>query len=164
MAEIDVHIFCAHGRLYPHAPVAALRLADSHWYSNTYLIMYVCAGIDDCSDRVIVFRGEAGIECTAGTPVPLLAGMNTFLRSLDVTFRRDPDSFRPRINKKGSTKDREQCVKSIVCFLFFEIRSPYCIWENALACSLACMHACPTCGGDWLGRSPTLNTSYTRLE
>lgn len=27
---------------------------------------------------------------------------------LDVTFRRDPANFRPRVNKKGSTKDREQ--------------------------------------------------------
>ena len=27
---------------------------------------------------------------------------------LDITFRRDPTNFRPRINKKGSVKDREQ--------------------------------------------------------
>lgn len=30
------------------------------------------------------------------------------MKMLDVTFRRDPANFRPRVNKKGSTKDREQ--------------------------------------------------------
>jgi ATP-binding cassette subfamily E protein 1 len=34
--------------------------------------------------------------------------MNRFLRDVDVTFRRDQDSSRPRINKRGSGKDREQ--------------------------------------------------------
>jgi ATP-binding cassette subfamily E protein 1 len=30
------------------------------------------------------------------------------LQHLDITFRRDPTNFRPRINKLDSTKDREQ--------------------------------------------------------
>jgi ATP-binding cassette subfamily E protein 1 len=34
--------------------------------------------------------------------------MNLFLSNLDITFRRDPTNYRPRINKGGSTKDREQ--------------------------------------------------------
>lgn len=34
--------------------------------------------------------------------------MNTFLKNLDITFRRDPTNYRPRINKHESTKDREQ--------------------------------------------------------
>jgi hypothetical protein len=34
--------------------------------------------------------------------------MNSFLKNLEITFRRDPTNFRPRINKKESTKDREQ--------------------------------------------------------
>ena len=34
--------------------------------------------------------------------------MNVFLKSLEVTFRRDPVNFRPRINKRGSQKDAEQ--------------------------------------------------------
>ena len=32
--------------------------------------------------------------------------MNMFLKSLGITFRRDPTNYRPRINKKDSTKDR----------------------------------------------------------
>jgi len=31
-----------------------------------------------------------------------------FLKSLQVTFRRDPNNYRPRINKLGSVKDSEQ--------------------------------------------------------
>ena len=37
-----------------------------------------------------------------------LPGMNRFLTNLDITFRRDPTNYRPRINKYDSTKDREQ--------------------------------------------------------
>lgn len=35
-------------------------------------------------------------------------GMNAFLRNLDITFRRDPTNYRPRINKHESHKDHEQ--------------------------------------------------------
>lgn len=41
-------------------------------------------------------------------PQNLLTGMNTFLHNLDITFRRDPTNFRPRINKFDSLKDKEQ--------------------------------------------------------
>ena len=34
--------------------------------------------------------------------------MNTFLRLMDTTFRRDPNNNRPRINLHGSQKDQEQ--------------------------------------------------------
>jgi ATP-binding cassette, sub-family E, member 1 len=34
--------------------------------------------------------------------------MNSFLKNLDITFRRDPTNFRPRINKLDSQKDQEQ--------------------------------------------------------
>lgn len=36
--------------------------------------------------------------------------MNTFLKDLEITFRRDPSNFRPRINKHDSVKDKEQKV------------------------------------------------------
>lgn len=60
------------------------------------------------ADRVVVYTGRPGIEATATSPQSLLTGMNQFLKSLEVTFRRDPTNFRPRINKKGSQKDAEQ--------------------------------------------------------
>jgi hypothetical protein len=40
--------------------------------------------------------------------------MNRFLASLEITFRRDRDNFRPRVNKLNSIKDREQKGASIV--------------------------------------------------
>lgn len=60
------------------------------------------------ADRVIVYDGTPSVNCTANTPGPLMAGMNKFLKSLEITFRRDPTNYRPRINKHGSVKDREQ--------------------------------------------------------
>ena len=63
---------------------------------------------DERRDRVVVYRGAPGVRCTAGAPLAPAEGFNAFLRKLDVTFRRDAENFRPRINKRGSVLDREQ--------------------------------------------------------
>ncbi|PTD10406.1 hypothetical protein HYE67_007175 [Fusarium culmorum] len=60
------------------------------------------------ADRVIVFDGQPGIDAHANKPESLLTGCNTFLKNLNVTFRRDPTNYRPRINKNGSQLDQEQ--------------------------------------------------------
>ncbi|TIB93667.1 putative nicotinate phosphoribosyltransferase [Wallemia mellicola] len=60
------------------------------------------------ADRVIVFDGQPAIEATANAPQSLLTGMNKFLSSLQVTFRRDTTNYRPRVNKTDSLKDKEQ--------------------------------------------------------
>ncbi|KAH0544069.1 Fe-S cluster-binding ribosome biosynthesis protein [Glutinoglossum americanum] len=60
------------------------------------------------ADRVIVFDGQPSVKARANTPEGLLTGCNKFLKSLDVTFRRDPNSYRPRINKLNSQLDQEQ--------------------------------------------------------
>ncbi|KAI3831870.1 hypothetical protein MKX03_022242 [Papaver bracteatum] len=60
------------------------------------------------ADWVIVFEGTPSIESAANAPQSLLTGMNLLLSQLDITFRRDPTNFRPRINKLESTKDNEQ--------------------------------------------------------
>ncbi len=64
--------------------------------------------IDIVSDSLLVFEGEGGKNGMAEGPFKLRAGMNRFLQGVDVTFRRDHDSKRPRINKNSSRKDREQ--------------------------------------------------------
>lgn len=56
------------------------------------------------ADRVIVFEGQPSVDSTAHTPQSLLNGMNRFLELLEITFRRDPNNFRPRINKRNSVK------------------------------------------------------------
>lgn len=60
------------------------------------------------ADRVVVFDGIPSISTHARSPQTLLSGMNKFLQSLNITFRRDPTNFRPRINKLNSVKDVEQ--------------------------------------------------------
>ncbi|XP_026829472.1 ATP-binding cassette sub-family E member 1 isoform X2 [Ooceraea biroi] len=60
------------------------------------------------ADRVIVFSGTPSLATTAHSPQSLLNGMNRFLELLGITFRRDPNNFRPRINKNQSVKDLEQ--------------------------------------------------------
>ena len=60
------------------------------------------------ADRVIVYEGAPGEHTVANTPSSLVLGMNKFLAALEITFRRDPTNFRPRINKMESVKDKEQ--------------------------------------------------------
>ena len=60
------------------------------------------------ADRVVVYTGTPALDATAHAPVGLLAGMNQFLKHLEITFRRDPTNYRPRINKYASVKDAEQ--------------------------------------------------------
>lgn len=64
--------------------------------------------IDIVSDSLLVFEGEGGVHGKAMGPYSLRDGMNRFLNDVNVTFRRDHDSKRPRINKAESRKDREQ--------------------------------------------------------
>ena len=64
--------------------------------------------IDLLADRLMVFDGEPAVSGRAGTPQPMRDGMNEFLANLEVTFRRDERTSRPRINKPDSQLDREQ--------------------------------------------------------
>ena len=56
----------------------------------------------------MVFDGERGVNGTGRVPCSLNEGMNRFLKTLDITFRRDPQTGRARANKPDSQKDREQ--------------------------------------------------------
>ncbi|KAL4937473.1 hypothetical protein BDV06DRAFT_73174 [Aspergillus oleicola] len=69
------------------------------------------------ADRVIVFDGKPSVDAHANAPESLVTGCNSFLRSLDVTFRRDPNSYRPRINKYNSQMDQEQKLAGNFYFL-----------------------------------------------
>ncbi|MDI6708037.1 MAG: ribosome biogenesis/translation initiation ATPase RLI [Candidatus Thermoplasmatota archaeon] len=67
--------------------------------------------IDLVADSLVVFSGIPAKEGFAQGPFDMRTGMNLFLKSLDITFRRDADSNRPRINKPESRLDREQKEK-----------------------------------------------------
>jgi ATP-binding cassette subfamily E protein 1 len=64
--------------------------------------------IDLVSDSVMVFSGDPGVRGIGEGPFPMREGMNRFLRTVGITFRRDADTNRPRINKLDSRLDREQ--------------------------------------------------------
>ncbi|KAJ2847083.1 Fe-S cluster-binding ribosome biosynthesis protein [Coemansia brasiliensis] len=69
------------------------------------------------ADRVIVMEGTPSVNARANSPQSLLSGMNKFLKSLSITFRRDPNNYRPRINKMDSAKDKEQKASGNYFFL-----------------------------------------------
>lgn len=64
--------------------------------------------IDMISDALIVFDGEPGKSGKGRGPFSLHEGMNLFLKDVDVTFRRDEETHRPRVNKPDSFIDRKQ--------------------------------------------------------
>ncbi|KAH7097005.1 P-loop containing nucleoside triphosphate hydrolase protein, partial [Auriculariales sp. MPI-PUGE-AT-0066] len=69
------------------------------------------------ADRVMVFEGTPAVRARATPPQSLLTGMNKFLASLEITFRRDPTNYRPRVNKFGGLRDREQKAAGNYFFL-----------------------------------------------
>jgi ATP-binding cassette subfamily E protein 1 len=67
--------------------------------------------IDLIADSLMVFSGKPSVRGTAVGPLRMREGMNKFLKDVQITFRRDQDTGRPRINKKDSRLDREQKSK-----------------------------------------------------
>jgi len=63
---------------------------------------------DFIADKIMVFSGEAGVQGHGGNPMRLEEGMNIFLEDMGITFRRDQDTKRPRVNKEDSRLDKEQ--------------------------------------------------------
>jgi len=64
--------------------------------------------IDYVSHKLIVCDGEPAVDGNVQGPFPMEEGMTLFLKELGITFRRDAESHRPRVNKEDSVKDREQ--------------------------------------------------------
>ena len=64
--------------------------------------------MDLISDTMVIFEGESGVAGRATSPMPKADAMNRFLKSLDMSFRRDEKSLRPRVNKLESRLDKDQ--------------------------------------------------------
>jgi len=71
----------------------------------------------ETNSQIIVFEHKettGGTKyCHANSPMTVTDGMNKFLSVLDVTFRKSSKFDRPRINRNGSGKDREQKAANI---------------------------------------------------
>ena len=75
---------------------------------TAFVVEHDVVAQDFIADRLMIFGGEPGIRGFANPPTDLRNGMNSFLKDMAITFRRDPQTKRPRVNKEGSRLDREQ--------------------------------------------------------
>jgi len=89
------------------ATSAIRRYAENH-DATAMVIDHDIYTIDLLSDRLLRLRRRARPPRSSESPVEMREGMNKFLANLDVTFRRDERTSRPRINKPGSQLDRQQ--------------------------------------------------------
>ncbi|ELZ04878.1 ribosome biogenesis/translation initiation ATPase RLI [Natrialba asiatica] len=87
---------------------SAIRRYAEQQDSTVMVIDHDTYMIDLLADRLMVFDGEPAEHGHAGQPQSMRNGMNEFLANLEVTFRRDERTSRPRINKPDSQLDREQ--------------------------------------------------------
>jgi len=76
--------------------------------ATAFVVEHDVVAQDFIADRLMIFTGEPGIYGAANPPTNLRKGMNTFLKDMEITFRRDPVTKRPRVNKEGSKLDRHQ--------------------------------------------------------
>ncbi len=66
--------------------------------------------LDLACDELMVFRSpkDDRRRGEGAGPFAMREGMNRLLSDVDITFRRDAETLRPRINREGSALDREQ--------------------------------------------------------
>lgn len=69
--------------------------------------------IDYISDQIMVFDGIPSKQGIVKGPFGMQHAMNVFLKDVEITYRRDPESHRPRANKFGSQMDQEQKEKNM---------------------------------------------------
>jgi len=90
------------------AMARAIRRIVEERNAAAFVVEHDVVAQDFLADRIMVFLGEPGKHGIAKPPTSLRDGMNTFLKEMNITFRRDPTTKRPRVNKEGSRLDRYQ--------------------------------------------------------
>ncbi|MGB9675553.1 MAG: ribosome biogenesis/translation initiation ATPase RLI [Candidatus Bathyarchaeales archaeon] len=86
----------------------AVRRVIENYNATAFVVEHDVVAQDFIADRLMVFTGEPGAKGFANSPTTLRDGMNMFLKEMGVTFRRDPMTRRPRVNKEGSKLDKFQ--------------------------------------------------------
>lgn len=86
---------------------AIRRIVETH-NVTAFVVEHDVVAQDFIADRLMIFTGKPGVEGVANPPTNLREGMNRFLKQVEVTFRRDPTTKRPRVNKEDSELDRYQ--------------------------------------------------------
>ncbi|MGQ9513544.1 MAG: ribosome biogenesis/translation initiation ATPase RLI [Thermoproteota archaeon] len=90
------------------AVVRAMRHLTEARGVSTFIVEHDVVAIDFAADKLIVFDGEPGKHGHATSQLDMRRGMNLFLSGREITFRRDPETHRPRVNKLGSKADKAQ--------------------------------------------------------
>ena len=80
------------------------RVVEAHGVT-AFVVEHDVVTQDFIADSLMVFSGEPGVKGEANPPVSLRIGMNFFLKEMNVTFRRDSATRRPRVNKENSKMD-----------------------------------------------------------
>jgi ATP-binding cassette subfamily E protein 1 len=80
------------------------RITEAHSVT-AFVVEHDVVTQDFVADRLMIFTGEPGVSGIANSPTSLRNGMNQFLREMNVTFRRDSTTKRPRVNKADSRMD-----------------------------------------------------------
>lgn len=99
-AFLDVEMRLAVGKL--------IRKTIENYKKSAFVVEHDIITQDFIADSLLIFDGTPGIHGEASAPMDLHSGMNTFLKNMNITFRRDPQTGRPRVNKEGSNKDTYQ--------------------------------------------------------
>ena len=86
----------------------AVRRVIENYNATAFVVEHDVVAQDFIADRLMVFTGEPGVKGFANSPTTLRDGMNMFLKEMGVTFRRDPLTKRPSVNKEGSKLDKFQ--------------------------------------------------------
>ena len=86
---------------------AIRRVVENH-NVTAFVVEHDVVTQDFIADHLMVFAGKPGESGTANPPMSLRKGMNMFLKNMQVTFRRDPATKRPRVNKEDSKLDKFQ--------------------------------------------------------
>lgn len=90
------------------AMARTIRRIVEDYEAAAFVVEHDVSALDFIADRIMVFSGEPELRGYANTPVNLRDGMNSFLQEMGITFRRDPSTGRPRVNKENSRLDRHQ--------------------------------------------------------
>ncbi len=85
-----------------------LRKSIEELKKSAFVVEHDIITQDFIADSILVFEGIPGVEGRALAPLNLRDGFNLFLKMMGITFRREKETKRPRVNKIGSSKDTYQ--------------------------------------------------------
>jgi ATP-binding cassette subfamily E protein 1 len=95
----------------------AIRRTVQNLQRTAFVVEHSLLTADYLSDNIVVFDGTPGKFGIASSVMSMKDGMNAFLKQMGVTFRRDPQTGRPRVNKEGSQLDQIQKAQNAYYYI-----------------------------------------------